>query len=133
MKNRIIVELVLVLVAFLGGFVPQYLKLSTAKSEIAELKRQLNAETQDRTVADFRNAASLLYFETSKRNFSTAGDQATKFFTDLRRFTDQAPDPLRQRLNRVLTNRDAIIAAIAKADPASSTLIQSMFLQMQGF
>lgn len=133
MKNRIIVELVLVLGAFLVGFVPEFLKLSTAKSEIAELKQQLDQEKEARTVADFRNSAALLYVQASKSNFSTAGDQATKFFTDLRRFTDQAPDPLRQRLNSVLANRDAIIAAIAKADPASATLIQSMFLQMQGF
>ncbi len=133
MRNKIIVGAILVLIAFLAGFVPEFLKSSSAKSEIADLKHQLSEEKQARTVADFRNAAALLYFEVSKSNFATAGGQATKFFTDLRQFTDQAPEPLNQRLNRVLANRDAIIAAIARADPSSATLIQSIFLQMQGF
>lgn len=132
MKNRIIVTASLVVLALLVGFVPEFIQVSTANSEIVVLRQQLAQEKQARALADFRNAAAVLYTETAKSNFSTAANEASRFFTDLRRFTDQAPEPLRQRLNGVLANRDPIIAAIAKTDPGSATLIQSMFLQMQG-
>ncbi len=132
MKNRIIVTASLVVLALLVGFVPEFMQVSTANSEIVVLRQQLAQEKQARALADFRNAAAVLYTETAKSNFSTAADEASRFFTDLRRFTDQAPEPLRQRLNGVLANRDPIIASIAKTDPGSATLIQSMFLQMQG-
>lgn len=132
MKNRIIVTASLVLLALLVGFVPEFIQVSTANSEIVALKQQLAQEKQARALADFRNAAAVLYTEAAKSNFSTAADEATRFFTDLRRFTDQAPEPMRRRLNGILANRDSIVAAIAKTDPGSATLIQSMFLQMQG-
>jgi hypothetical protein len=132
MKSKFIVGLVLVIAAFLGGFVPQHMRLSEARSQIVLLRQQLADQQQASALADFRNDTALLYFDLSKSNYSVAGARATKLFTDLRQFTDQAPDPLKQKLEHVLLSRDAIIAAIAKADPSSATLVQSMFLELQG-
>ena len=57
---------------------------------------------------------------------------ASKLFTNLRKFANESPEPLRQKLEGVPAGRDVINAAIAKADPAAAGLIQSMFLQLQG-
>lgn len=130
--GKFIVGLVLVVAAFLGGFVPQHKSLSEARSQIASLQQQLAGERQARTFADFRNETALLYTDISKSNYSAAGDRATKLFTGLQQFTYQAPAPLKQKLENVLQSRDAIVAAIAKADPSSAGLVQSMFLQLQG-
>jgi hypothetical protein len=134
MKNKIIDGAILVLIVFLVGFAPEFLKLSNAKSETAGLKQQLSEEKRARTIADFRNATALLYTEASKNNFSIAGDQATSSFTDLRQFADQAPLPLRQRLNSVLARQPRYrCPGPRQGRPASAAVIQSMFLQMRGF
>jgi hypothetical protein len=132
MKNKFIIGLILLIAAFLGGFVPQHMRLSEAESQIVSLRQQLDGQKQATTLADLRNDTALLYNELSRSNYSVAGDRATKLFTALRQFTDQAPDPLKQKLEHVLLSRDTIIAAIAKADPGSAGLVQSMFLELQG-
>jgi hypothetical protein len=68
----------------------------------------------------------------SATSFSFAGGRATKLLTNLRQFTDQSPAPLKQKLEHVLMSREAIIAAIAKAEPPSANLVQSVFLELQG-
>jgi hypothetical protein len=80
----------------------------------------------------FRNRVALLHAETARNNFTVALVMASKFFTDLRAFTDQTTDPtLKQELGSVLSSRDAIIAGLAKADPAISAQIQELFLKLQ--
>ncbi len=132
MKAKFIVGLILLLIGFIAGYLPQNGQLSEVKSQLADLKQQLSGEKQARTMADFRNGAALLYNEVEKKNFSKAGEMATRFFTDLRAYANQTQDPLRQQLEGVLAGRDSITAEIAKADPAVAGLIQAMFLQLQG-
>ena len=80
----------------------------------------------------FRNRAALLYVETTRNNFTVALDMASKYFRDLRAFTDQTTDStLKQELGNVLISRDAIIAGLAKADPAIGVQIQELFLKLQ--
>jgi len=131
MKNRLIAGAALALFGFLLGYVPQYSRLSDSRSEATSLMSQLNAEKQGRRVADFRNRGAQLYFEVASRNFSSAAEQASKFFTDLRQFANAAEGPTRDRLEKALQGRDAIIAGIAKADPNAAALIHELFLQLQ--
>jgi len=131
LKNRLIAGAALVLLGFLLGFVPQYSRLSDSRAEATNLTSQLNVEKHGRRVADFRNRGAQLYFEVANRNFSSAAEQASKFFTDLRQFANESEGPTRDRLEKALQGRDAIVAAIAKADPNASTLIHELFLQLQ--
>lgn len=130
--TKFIVGLILVVAAFLGGYVPEHMSVNKANSQITTLQQQLAEQKQARTLADFRNETAVLYTEVAKNNYSTASDHATKLFTGLQAFADQAPAPLKQKLEQVLQSRDAIVAAIAKADPSSAGLVQSMFLGLQG-
>ena len=130
--KKIIGGLVLVALGFLAGFVPQYNRASDLDTKNSELTKSLDDERKAKSLSDFRNRTAQLYFEVSKSNFDSAGGQASQLFTDLRQFTSQTPEPLRQRLESILAGRDAVVAGIAKADPAASSLVQSMFLQLQG-
>jgi hypothetical protein len=132
MRNKIIVGAVLVIVGLLIGFVPQYSKLLAAHHEIDNLKQQLDVSKRAEAINSFRNRAALLYTETTQNNFTVAFDMASKYFTDLRGFTDQTTDAtLKQELGNVLSSRDAIIGGLAKADPAISVQIQELFLKLQ--
>lgn len=130
--TKIIGGLVLAVLGFLAGFVPQYNRASGLDTKNSELTKSLGDERQARSLSDFRNRSARLYFELSKSNFDTAGEQASQFFTDLRQFTNQTSEPMRQRLEKVLSSRDTVVARIAKADPASASLLQSIFSELQG-
>ncbi|MEP7362965.1 MAG: hypothetical protein ABI972_06895 [Acidobacteriota bacterium] len=132
MRNQVIACLIAGLAGYAAGYLPQHSELSAANTQLSQTAKQLSEEKQARALADFRNSTALLHTEVSKSNFSTAGESASKLFTSLRTFTNEAPEPVRQRLESVLGGRDAIVAAIAKADPAAAGLIESMFLQLQG-
>ena len=132
MKNKMIGGLVLLLLGFLGGFVPQYSRVSKTTQENQDLRRQLDAAKKAAAINNFRNRAALLYTEAEKNNFSVASESASKFFTDLRAFASQSPDaPLKQNLEDILSVRDAIIGGLAKADPVATAQIRELFLKMQ--
>jgi hypothetical protein len=132
MKRTVIVGLSLFLLGFLGGFVPQYSRVSKTMQENQELRRQLVATQRSEAVNVFRNRAALLYMEVEKSNFSVASESASKFFTDLRAFTNQSADvSLKQNLEDILSVRDSIIGGLAKPDPAVTAQIRELFLKMQ--
>jgi hypothetical protein len=132
MKKTVIVGFCLMLLGFLGGFVPQHSRVSQAMQENQELRQQLVATQRSETVNIFRNRAALLYAEVEKSNFSVASESASKLFTDLRAFTNQSADAtLKQNLEDILSTRDSIIGGIAKADPAVAAQIRELFLKMQ--
>ena len=132
MRNRIIVGAVLVIAGVFIGFAPTYFKLIAAHHEIDSLSQQLGVSKRAEAMNSFRNRAALLYTEATRNNFTVALDMASRYFTDLRAYTDQTNDStLKQELGNALTSRDAIIAGLAKADPAISVQIQELFLKLQ--
>ena len=125
MKNKLIAGMVLFFAGALIGFVPQYMKLTDAE-------HQLDVSKRADAINDFRNRFALLYFEAAKNNFSVGLTMASKEFTDLRSFADQTSDQnLKAALGDVLSSRDSVIAGLAKADPAVSAQIQTLFMKMQ--
>jgi hypothetical protein len=132
MKNQVMVGAVLVIVGGLVGFIPEYAKLVAAHHEIENLRQQLDVSKRAEAMNSFRNRAAMLYTETTQNNFTVALGMASKYFTDLRAFTDRTTDPtLKQELGSVLSSRDAILGGLAKADPAISVQIQELFLKLQ--
>ncbi|MEO6983645.1 MAG: hypothetical protein ABI072_11105, partial [Edaphobacter sp.] len=132
MKNKVIVAFTFLIVGALIGFVPMYSKLATAQTQVKTLNQQLDVSKRAESINSFRNRAALLYMETNQNNFTVALDMASKYFTDLRAFSDQTTDPgLKQALGSVLTSRDEIIGSLAKADPATGNQIQQLFLKLQ--
>ncbi|MEO8025256.1 MAG: hypothetical protein ABI823_02220 [Bryobacteraceae bacterium] len=132
MKTNLIVGAVLFVVGFLGGFVPQYSKASKADGEVQDLKQQLDASRRASAIHSFQNRMGLLYVEAARSNFSVASERASKDFTDLRSFENQTSDAnLKSALEDILNSRDAVIAGLAKADPAVAASIQGLYLKMQ--
>ena len=132
MKNKLILSVVVFLAGFLIGFVPERIKASRATNMNQDLRHQLDSANKAETVNSFRNRAALLYIETQKNNFSSASQQASALFTDLRQYQSATADAsLKQNLEDLLQARDAIIAGLAKADPTVTAQIQKLFLKMQ--
>ena len=123
MKNRIIVVAVLLVVVFLAGFLPSYMKANRLENELREARRE-------NSLAQLRDLACLVYFQASQKDYGLAAGTATRFFDRTREAANQAPDASgRKPLEDLLSLRDPITAELAKGDPGVLNDLQGLFVK----
>jgi hypothetical protein len=72
MKNRFIIVIILLIVAFLADFVPQYIKAN-------RLENELSAVRQESDLAELRDLAGLAFIQTARRIMGSRQQLATSF------------------------------------------------------
>ncbi|MGA3026794.1 MAG: hypothetical protein ABSF98_18695 [Bryobacteraceae bacterium] len=123
MKNRIIVVAVLLVVVFLAGFLPSYVKANRLQNELREARREYS-------LVQLRDLACLAYSQASQKDYGLAGGTATRFFDRTREAANQAPDAsVRKPLEDLLNLRDPITAELAKGDPGVLNDLQALFVK----
>ncbi|HJT88321.1 MAG TPA: hypothetical protein VJ732_10705 [Bryobacteraceae bacterium] len=122
MKNRILVTAVLVAVAFLAGFLPQYVSAQRAAGQLRQARQQ-------NTYAQLRDLAALSYVQAVQKNYGLAADTAARFFNRAREMANQAPADARQGFQNLLAPRDQITGELARGDPAVLGDLQNLFLK----
>src|ERR1019366_3365975 len=120
-KNRIIVISILVIVAFLAGFVPQYLN-------VKRLENELSAARQENALAQIRDLAALTFVQASQKNYGLAAATSTQFFSRTREMADRTPDENgRKAFEDLLSSQDKITADLAKGDAGALDDLQVLF------
>ncbi len=122
MKYRIIVVVVILLViAFLAGFVPQYIKAQRLQNELS-VARQENAR------AELRDLAGLAFVQTSQKNYGLAAATSYQFFVRAHELANRAPDANEhQALEDLLASQNKITVDLAKGDPEALSDLQILF------
>ena len=105
------------LLAFLLGFIPMWLKSRSVSQELGTTQKQLRK-------TEIKNLLTTAIVEAKNGEYETARQNASEFFTNLNAeiakgeqgslTTEQS-----QKLKPVFTNRDAMITLLAQRDPAS--------------
>jgi len=132
MKNRLILWLVLLLIGFLAGFIPQYIKAQRAVSELSSAKQQLSSCQLANRLAQLRDTAALMFLEATRKNYGIAGEHARRFFEEGQQIAAQTTDAgLRTSLQQLLNSRDAITAQLAKGDPAVVTELETLLMKAE--
>ncbi|MEO6924437.1 MAG: hypothetical protein ABI064_06595 [Acidobacteriaceae bacterium] len=135
------VSIVVVLIlGFLGGFIPEHMRSAKLSAETAVLDQKIAGaqavlqQTQNAlTLSNFAVGAAVLYSTAEKNNYSEASTEASSLFTALRNYTDSAQDQIvKAKLTQVLNERDTTIAALAKADPAVKAKLRQIFVDLAG-
>ncbi len=127
MKNKLILWLVLLLVGFLVGFVPQYTKAQRAGSALESAKQQLSACQLGNRLAQLRDTAALMYLEATRKNYGLAGEYATRFFEQARQAAEQTSDAgLRAQLQDLLASRDEALGKLAQGDAGILPQLQTL-------
>ena len=122
-KNRIIVVGVLLIVAFLAGFLPSYSKGKRLENELREAR-------QENTLAQLRDLAGLAYFQASQKDYGLAAGTSTRLFDRTREVANQTPDSSgRKPLEDLLSFRDKITAELAQGDPGVLNDLQTLFVK----
>jgi hypothetical protein len=120
-KNKIGLSVVLLVVVFLAGFLPSYVKAHRLENELREARRES-------ALAQLRDLASLAYFQASQKDYGLAAGTCTRYFDRTREAVNQAPDAsVKKQLEGLLSLRDSITAGLAKGDPAVLHDLEALF------
>jgi hypothetical protein len=123
MNKKIIVVVVLLVVAFAAGFLPQYAKGKRLESELGVARQQSN-------LAELRDLAGLAYLQASQKDYGLAGGTSTRFFERTREVVYETPDSSRGKLlEDLLNSRDQITGELARGDPAVLNDLQTLLVR----
>ena len=121
MKNQVILVIILLIIAFLAGFVPQY-------SKVKRLENELSIARQENDLAQLRDLAGLAFVQASQKNYGLAAGTSKQFFSRTREVANRAPDANgRKALEDLLASEDKITAELAKGDPEALGDLQVLF------
>lgn len=119
-----------VIAAFLIGFLLQYGAVRQARASLRAAESDVAALRQQVAMAELRDAAALLLYEVTQRNFGIAGQHATRLFDRIQKVAGSDP-AASASLREALAARDKVRAALASADPAVLSEVQRVFLLVQ--
>jgi RecA/RadA recombinase len=123
MSKKMVVTAVALVVVFLLGFVPQYVKVN-------RLENQLLESQKEHAGADLRDLIGLAYFQANQKNYGLAAETSNRFFARVRESAIQARDATgRKALEDLLVVRDRVTAALAKGDAAVMGDLQELFVK----
>jgi hypothetical protein len=121
--RTILVTALLMLTAFLVGFLPNYIKGQRLANELQEAR-------QESARAELRDVAGLLYLQASQRDYGLAATTSTRFFERTRELVNQESDPSRRKsLEDLLSLRDQVTSQLAKGEPGVLNDLQALFLK----
>ena len=124
--QRYIIYAVVLLVVFLLGFIPMWLKARTAASSLAETERQL---VLSKTQSDLASAV----IDARRGDYEPARQALSRFFTSLSTERDKGVSSsyTEAQLNvmqPLFAGRDELITLLARNDPASADRLSDLFV-----
>jgi hypothetical protein len=132
----------LILVSFLIGFVPVTMKNQSLNDQLqerertlahqaSELQKQRAASGEKVRLAGLNNQLGMLLIMTQEKNFSEARERSTRFFDELRQFTQETQDnSLREKLMGILNRRDEITSDLTATDAGTAVKLRMLYQEM---
>lgn len=124
-KQRILIYAAVLLIVFLIGFVPMWLKARGCAAELVTAQRELS-------LARMHNTLASATIDARRGDYEPARQAASNFFTSLSaeadRSTDSAfTDSQKQNIQPLFAGRDEIITLLARSDPASADRLSDLY------
>jgi len=120
----------LLLLAFLLGYVPMWIKSRQGSGRLAEAERTLS-------LARMENSLGSAALHARRGDYETARLAASEFFTALRAATSAGGDPALSQAPKdgaqlLLGQRDQLITLLARGDVASADLLADLYVSYRG-
>ncbi len=124
--QRYIIYAAVLLVVFLLGLIPMWLKARTAASSLAETEHQL-------VLSKMQNDLASAVIDARRGDYEPARQAVSRFFTSLRTEIDNGDnsnytEAQRNSLQPLFAGRDELITLLARSDPASADRLSDLFL-----
>jgi hypothetical protein len=75
--NKAVIAAIRLVIAFLAGFIPQYLKVNRLDAELRQARL-------GNTSAELRDLVGLAYFQANQKNYGIAAGTTGRFFSRVR-------------------------------------------------
>jgi hypothetical protein len=135
MHKRVVIGFVaiVVLLAYLAGHVPEREQHVAAAAEAHALREKLTVAQARVRTGELLGQVITLGEVAQRRDFGQALDLSSAFFDAVRTEAATSPDPgLRQNLNAILSNRDAVTAGLARGEQTVCEILHGIELQLRG-
>ena len=119
-RKNLTIGAVVLLGMFLAGFLPEYIRAS-------RLAGQLESARSEQQLGRARDLLGMVFLQTSLKNYGTARDYAGAFFDTVHSISGPESSEVNQALQKILAARDDVTAQLARGDPASYGLVQSLY------
>ena len=124
--QRLMIYAGVLLIVFLLGFVPMWLRARAATNSLAETEHQL-------ILAKMQNNIGSAVIDARKGDYEPARQAASQFFTSLRAELDKADgsnftEAQKQGIQPLLAGRDEIITLLARSDPAAADRLTDLYV-----
>jgi hypothetical protein len=124
-KWKIIVGAIVVVLVFLGGFVPQFLDKRRIRTELADTRTTLATAQRQIAIDEIRELAGRMLLEASRKNFGIAREHSTEYFNKLREMLDKPENAAaRTSLAELLNLRDSITSSLAQGNASVLSELQ---------
>jgi hypothetical protein len=125
-RQRFIIYAGVLLVVFLLGFVPMWLRSRAVTSNLVETERQL-------TLVRLQNNLASAVIDARRGDYEPARQAASQFFTSLRAEIDKGntsnfTQAQREGMQPLFAGRDELITLLARSDPASADRLSDLFV-----
>ena len=124
--RRFIIYAVVLLVIFLLGFVPMWLKARQCASSLAEAEHQL-------TLVRMQSNLASAVIDARRGDYEPARQAASQFFTSLSAEIDKGKtsdytQAQRDGMPPLFAGRDEVITLLARSDPASADRLSDLYV-----
>ena len=124
--QRYLIYAAVLLVVFLLGFLPMWLKARTAANSLAETEHQL-------LLSKMQNDLASAVIDARRGDYEPARQALSRFFTSLRTEMDKADsssytEAQRNSMQPLFAGRDELITLLARSDPAAADRLSDLFL-----
>ena len=122
--RRYLIYAGVLLVVFLLGFIPMWLKARTATSSLTETEHQL-------VLCKMQSDLASAVIDARRGDYEPARQALSRFFTSLSTERDTGAtytDAQRNSLQSLFAGRDELITLLARNDPASADRLSDLFV-----
>jgi len=122
--KKVMIIVGLLAAAFLGGYVPTYLKNRDLKSANSSLQLDIR-------LARLRLDVAMMLVEVEQGDYGKARTRSSKFFDGLREAEPLLQDETqKQKLAAALRERDAVTAALTSLDASVASTLRRLFVDL---
>jgi len=132
MRTKLTVSLILLVIGFLGGFIPQYLKARETSEQLSTQSRELSTCRLSQHLSNLRDSAAMAYLQATQKNYGIAAEYTRQLFEQAQQTAGQTDDPAVQKLlGEVMAARDPIMADLANGDAAVVSKLQPVLTSLE--
>lgn len=126
-RAMLIIGIVLIGAAYLGGFWPQYQKAQQARRQLTSVTEELNQAQGKLDLCRLQVRLLALIGKTSVKDYGQASALSTQFFNGVRREEGRQSEPgVKSALQSILSQRDTVTSDLAKGDASALGVLNTL-------